>query len=129
MKLISDAQLALGRKDMANLLTDTCEHFAKTKVVGDSGSSKSSWTTQGELPCMVYIASGGKTMQPETKLIAEGNADVADHIIRLPWDSVVATGDKLVVNEGDTFQVTSIGGDDTGRFLLQVGAQRIAANK
>lgn len=127
MALISGTQLASARASMEKMLSDTCEHFAKTDTVTASGSTTKGFATQGMKPCLMY-ATVGRSMGSEIKMSGESVSDNASHVVRLKYDAGVTVGDKLVLG-GSEFLVTSDADSDTNRFLLIVGVTRIRGDK
>lgn len=125
MSLISTTDIAAARVAMEELLTDTAAHYAFTDTVSASGSTTQGFTLQGNISCLVYM----NDRAPNENIdIGESKANVATHIVRLPYDANVKVGDRLVIGS-DRFLIVADGDSDTNRFILSVGAQRIRKAK
>lgn len=121
MRAVTSGELSRMRDDAESRLSDTCTIQTRSTVADGSGGVTETWAnTYTSTPC--YLS--------KTSIGAGAPAQGGKFTIHTAWtlavayDQAIAAGNRVVMG-GDTYEVVSVGDDDTERALRVANIARI----
>ena len=124
MARFSSRTIAKVRQIVGDTLTDVCDIDEQTTVTGSMGQVLQSWTTRSSGVMCRLIRAGASNSSDSG---VQGGAEVIEDSVRiiLPYGSEVAVDYRLVVADGESYQVVAIEDALSDKGYVSVIGKRI----